>query len=103
MDSRERAGQRLAEQFLLKRRDGFWVVPSLTQKGTSYRTRFDADEQECSCDDFEVIEARWCKHKYAVREFLRKRGSLPLPAPRSPKTRGRRGRRNWPAYNKAQE
>lgn len=103
MDTREFQGLELAARAAIKRSGAFWLVPSLSHKGSH---RVDADATECSCEDFE-LHGTPCKHIHAVRIVKdRERTPAPLRTPLNPDPAARPKRptykQDWPAYNAAQ-
>lgn len=99
MDTRQFAGLELAARANIARQGGFFLVPSLTHKGSQ---RVDYDATACSCDDFE-LHGQPCKHIHAVRYYKERFRSAPeLPADPAARPKRPTYRQQWPAYNAAQ-
>jgi hypothetical protein len=101
MDLRELKALEIAARCKIEFKDGAWLVPSQSRKGT-YRITLSPEGSTCPCDDF-TLTTKPCKHIHAAR-LVRERdydGKAPemdtATIPKRPTYR-----QNWPAYNKAQ-
>src|SRR5437868_4541713 len=107
MDVREQRGREMAERLQIVKRDGAWVVPSQSNKGT-YRVSLEAEAIHCSCPDFE-LRAKPCKHIFAAAFFVQRQTvteTTPSGETRTTVTETRAVRityqQDWPKYNAAQ-
>jgi hypothetical protein len=71
MNRRERAGLEMATRFRIEQdKSGYWIVPSETQVGKTYRVSPKGEDSVCTCKDF-FARLKPCKHIHAVRFFLK--------------------------------
>ena len=108
MSMRELKGREIAAKFNIVQQDGLYLVPSQSGKG---KYKVNADEQTCSCPDFEIRHAK-CKHLYAVEISIRRErkvvtetkadGSVKTTTTETVKVSRKTYKQEWPAYNKAQ-
>ena len=68
MSLREAKGQDIATRFKIVQQGNLYLVPSQSGAG---KYKVNADEQTCSCPDFEIRHAK-CKHLYAVEISVRR-------------------------------
>ena len=101
MDMRELKGLEIAARSKIVFKDGAWVVPSQSGKGT-YRVKLTPDGDSCPCEDHQLT-GQACKHIHAAR-LVRERdhgGKAPridMDAVPKKKTYAQ----PWAAYNLAQ-
>jgi transposase len=106
VEVRKQRGLEIAALARIGKRDGFYIVPSVTNpRQTRYRVRYDRKHPTCTCPDFETRGCR-CKHIYAVecvikREMNEDGSETVTQSVTLTKTR-KTYPQNWPAYNEAQ-
>ena len=101
MDMRELKGLEIAARSRISFKDGAWVVPSQSGKGT-YRVVLSPQGDSCPCDDFQLTQ-KPCKHVHAARlvqerDHGGKAPTLDFDAVPKRKTYAQ----PWAAYNLAQ-
>lgn len=97
MNLQQSEGVRIAATRQFTEHDGFWTVPQGKNKFHYHRLTFTRGQYHCTCREFERLRPHWCRHLYALREVLQKRGASQKPIPRPPaKTHYPR---DWRAYN----
>ena len=105
MDLRFQRGLELAATRTIRKRDGWWMVPSQSGPGI-YRVHLTPKTQTCECPDFCTRQAT-CKHIFAAT-FVMKReknenGTETVTRTLTvTRTEQRTYPQNWPAYNVAQ-
>src|SRR6185437_3518367 len=101
MDLRELKGLEIAARCRIGFKDGAWLVPSQSGKGT-YRVILSPQGDSCTCEDFSLAQ-KPCKHIHASRLARERDHGGNAPAmdtdviPKRPTYK-----QNWPAYNLAQ-
>jgi transposase len=106
VDARKHRGLEIAALARINRKDGFYIVPSVTNpRPTKYKVKYSAEQPTCTCEDHTTRHCR-CKHIYAVEYFrareLNPDGSTTITeAVTVTKTR-KTYPQNWTAYNTAQ-
>ena len=103
MDTRQQKGIAIATKATIKRDGNLYLVPSQAGHG---KYKVNADEQTCSCPDFEIRHAK-CKHIYAVEHSIEKTKTTvtengKTTVTETVKVTRKTYRQEWPAYNKAQ-
>jgi hypothetical protein len=102
MDMRELKGLELAARHKIAFRDGAWIVPSQTGKG-SYRVLLGPEGDSCQCEDFLTRGSEPCKHIHAARLVRQRERGGKAPAIDTDKVPKRPTyRQNWVHYNEAQ-
>lgn len=101
MDMRELKGLAIAARCRVDFRDGAWIVPSQSGKGT-YRVSLKPEGNSCSCEDFSLT-GKPCKHIHAVR-IIRERdhGGAVVPLDIEIIPVKKTYKQDWPAYDLAQ-
>src|SRR5215472_3846716 len=103
MDLREQRGLELAATRTIRKKDGWWVVPSQNGSGT-YRVQIAKKFATCECPDFENRGGK-CKHIYAAT-FVMKREENPDGTTTVTQTLAVTKRttypQQWSSYNAAQ-
>ena len=102
MNVREQKGLQIAALSKIKRKGGFYIVPSQSGNG-QYKVQAAPDLDSCTCPDFQTNHVK-CKHVYAVEFAIQRETSSVQPqqitdAPLRAKTVYKQ---NWPAYRLAQ-
>jgi transposase len=103
MDLRQAKALEIAARVRLTMADGFWVVPSQSGAGITYKVVTWPGAESCTCDDF-ATTSRHCKHIIAcqlVEERDGKRPAPPIDTNTIPKKAS--GPQVWPLYNLAQQ
>jgi transposase len=101
VDLKELKGLEIAARCRIDFKDGAWVVPSQSGKGT-YRVRLAPQGDTCECEDFQLT-AKPCKHIHAARIVQARDHGGTAPAmdmeviPKRPTYK-----QDWPKYNLAQ-
>jgi transposase len=106
VEVRKQRGLEIAALAKINRKDGVYIVPSVTNpRRQKYQVRYSKETPTCTCEDFHQRGCR-CKHIYAV-EFVRRRELNPdgtttvTESVTITKTR-KTYPQNWTAYNAAQ-
>src|SRR5271157_5931522 len=105
MDLREQRGMELAATRTIRKRDGWWLVPSQTGNGI-YRVQLAPKFATCECPDFGTRGGK-CKHIYAATFVMRREqnadGSTTVTESVTvTATKQTTYPQQWPAYNAAQ-
>lgn len=101
MDMRELQGLEIAARCRIDFKDGAWLVPSQSSRGT-YRITLTPDGDRCECEDFSLT-AKPCKHVHAARLVRERDYGGKAPAldmeviPKRPTYN-----QDWPLYDRAQ-
>ena len=104
MNLREQKGQQIAKKAQIVRRNGLWLVPSQSHRG-SYKVN--AEKQTCTCPDYD-FRRQPCKHIYAVEITIQTthtavtRNGVTTTTETTKVIQKQTYRQEWPAYNKAQ-
>ena len=101
MEMRELKALEIAARCRIDFKEGVWLVPSQSGKGT-YRVTLKPGADSCTCDDF-TLHLKPCKHIYAVR-IVRERdhGEQALVMDTDTVPKRPTYKQDWPAYNDAQ-
>jgi hypothetical protein len=100
MDFREAKALELAARARIIFQNGYWLVPSQSSPGTSYRVSI--APPSCECEDFQLRQQP-CKHVRAAELVNERQGGTLAPAIDTdvlPKKKTYA--QDWPAYNQAQ-
>ncbi len=101
VDLRELKALELAARHKIAFRDGYWVVPSQTSPGRTYRVRL-GDNLSCECENW-ILTLQPCKHITAARIVCaRDRGGKAVAIDTDAVPKRPTYRQDWPAYNLAQ-
>ena len=105
IEARQQRGLVIAALSKITRKNGDWVVPSLSGNGR-YTVHLDPERPTCSCQDFETC-GRKCKHIFAVEYVVEREGDGDGAATVTETVGMMPARRktypqDWPAYNEAQ-
>src|SRR3954454_21229654 len=107
VDARRQRGLEIAAVCPITRKDGAWIVPSMSGNGR-YTVKADPENPTCTCPDFETRGCR-CKHIFAVEFAMRREtthnpdGSTTVTETVAIKaTKRTTYPQDWPAYNAAQ-
>jgi 5-methylcytosine-specific restriction endonuclease McrA len=78
VDARKQRGMEIAAIARINKRDGMYLVPSVTNpRPTQYKVKYDAEHPTCTCDDHTTRQCR-CKHIYLPDQID---GALPSNSP----------------------
>jgi len=108
---RKQRGMEIAALARIEKKDGAWLVPSVTNpRSTRYKVNIDGEKATCTCADYETRGCR-CKHIYAVEYAIRREQSVEVEPDGTTTvtetvtiTQKRKTYpQNWPAYNEAQQ
>lgn len=102
MNLREQKGLQIAALSKIKRKGGFYIVPSQSGKG-QYKVQAAPDLDSCTCPDFKANRVK-CKHIFAVEFTIQRETSSvqPRQATDAPLRAKIVYKQNWPAYRLAQ-
>ena len=106
VDARKQRGLEIAAIARINKRDGMYLVPSVTNpRPTQYKVKYDAEHPTCTCDDHTSRHCR-CKHIYAVEYYIKRErhadGSETVTHAVSVTKTRKTYPQNWAAYNTAQ-
>jgi uncharacterized Zn finger protein len=72
VEARKLRGMEIAAIARIERKDGCYIVPSVTSpKATRYKVNMEGEKVTCTCPDHETRGCK-CKHIYAVEFAIRR-------------------------------
>jgi transposase len=106
VEARKHRGLEIAALARIEKRDGFYIVPSVTNpRPTKYKVGYASGHPTCTCPDHETRGCK-CKHIYAVEYVLRREehrdGSTTVTESVTVTKERVTYPQNWKAYNEAQ-
>jgi transposase len=89
----------MATRFRIEQdKSGYWIVPSETQVGKTYRVSPKGEDSVCTCKDF-FARLKPCKHIHAVRFFLK--GEVLTEEQEQERQKRPNYPQDWPKYHAA--